>query len=139
MIQLSVSLYEFVLTISRATTTTAMEKSIHENSKSKLRKLKAFKKTRNKLAMLGIDRKLATQTYPFNVKISKCFLLLISTLISVSVYIFNYTETFFEYTQSVYVASALVLFILALFILILKVQELFEYINRCQYILNRCE
>lgn len=98
--------------------------------------LKAFKIVREDFAMIGIDPTLVTQSYPLNKKIFMGFLLFGSATIFTSVYFVNYAETFFEYTQSVYLTCVGILFITELLITILKVDTLFEYMNRCDSIMN---
>lgn len=101
------------------------------------RKLKAFKTIQKYFALIGINQKLATQSYPLlNGRILMGFLLLSMGIICVSAQIFTDAETFFEYTQSVYMVSDGFLMISALLILSLKVGKLFEIINCCDSMLN---
>lgn len=82
--------------------------------------LKAFKTTQKNLAMMGISRKLATQSYPFNGRI----------------FMYYYAQTFVEYTQCIFMGSAAMLTIFLLTVQIFKVKKLFEFINRCECMLN---
>lgn len=113
-----------------------MENPIQEHSQSTLLELKAFNTIRKNFAMVGYSPTLVTQSYPFNWKIFIGFLLLISNITFVCVFIFNDAETFFEYTQSIYIASVVGLFIFIFVILILKVEKFFEWINRSDRMVN---
>lgn len=99
-------------------------------------KLKAFKTVQKNFAMIGISPELLTQSYPLNGKILMSFLLIISGITFVCVYLFTEAKTFFEHTQSICNASIGLLIFFALAILILKVEKLFEFIDRCDSILN---
>lgn len=123
------SLYSQRLKISQADLKFTMQK----NSQPKL---KAFRAIQKSFATIGISPELATQSYPLNRRILLGFLLIISGTISICVYIFNDAKTFFEYTQSICHASIGLLIFFALSILILKVEILFEFIDRCDNILN---
>lgn len=110
-----------------------MENGIQERP---LPDLKSFKTVQKAFAIIGIDRTLATQAYPFNWTILTGFLILGLAIISSSVYITNEAETFFNYTQSVYVVSIAILFSFLLLIQTVKVYQLFEYIDACDRLLN---
>lgn len=115
-----------------------MESSTEENPQLKLSRLEAFKVTREKYAMMGISPKLMTQSYPVNRTILSYFLILGTAITFISVYIFKYAESFFEFIQSIYIVSAAFLVVFALFFLIFQVEKFFEYINRCEAMLNSC-
>lgn len=108
---------------------------------SKLLKIKVFKAIQKNCAMLGISAKLMSQPYPLNKKILMDFIVLGTAITFICVYIFNDAETFPEYTQStsIYFASVLVLLFLILAILILRIDLFFEFIDRCDSILNTRE
>lgn len=108
-----------------------LKKSHREQSK-----LKAFKTIQKNFAMIGISAKLVTQSYPLNEKIFMGFLLFGSVTVFTSVYILNYAETFFEYTQSVYLACVAIFFTTELLISILKVDTLFEFMERADCMMN---
>lgn len=99
-------------------------------------KLKAFKTIQKNFAMIGISPKLAAQSYPLNARVSLGLLLGILGMTFICVYTFKDANTFFEYTQSVCQLSIGLLIFSALAILILKVEKLFEFIDRCDSILN---
>lgn len=113
-----------------------MENSMPENSHKKLPKIEAFKAIQKSFAMVGITPKLATEMIPLNGRISMGFLILGTGTYFLSVYIFNYAETFSEFMQSIYIASAGLLVAVELVILILQMNEMFEYINYCNRMLN---
>lgn len=113
-----------------------METPVQEKPQLKIPELRAFKSIQKNFAMAGISRELMIQSYPLNERIVTGFLLLSSTLVFICVYILNDAETFFEYTQSIYIASVATLFIFALFILIMVLENVFEFIDRCDCILN---
>lgn len=102
-------------------------------------KLKAFKAIQKNFAIAGISPKLVTQSYLLNWKILQCFLLLWSATAFMCVHTINYAETFSEYTQTIYMGSAAIIVIFALLILILKVKKLFEFVDRCDSMLNMSE
>lgn len=106
---------------------------------SKFPKMKVFKSIQKNLAITGIGPKLVTQPYPLNGRILMGFLLLGFGNTFTCVFIGNYAKTFSEYTQSTYFLSAEILFIFALIIVILKVENLFEFINCCDCMLNISE
>lgn len=64
------------------------------------------------------------------------FLILCTATYFLCVYISNYAETFFDYTQCMYIASAGLPIYFALTILVVQVEELFEYISRCDIMFN---
>lgn len=113
-----------------------MENSKQENSQPKI---KCFKTIQMYFDMVGIRPELVTQSYPLNERIVIGFLMLSLTVTALCVYILNYAETLFEYTQSIYVGSAVVLFVLILVILVLKMDKFFECINNCDSQLNKSE
>lgn len=106
------------------------------NSQPTLPRLKAFRTIRERFATMGISPELLTQSHPFNGTILMYLLILGSAITFIGVYIFNYAKTSFEYTQSIYLVSAGILVVVALLILIFEAENLFEYINRCEDMLN---
>lgn len=116
-----------------------MENPIHERSQSTLPEMKAFNTILKNFAVVGYSPALVTQSYPFNWKIIMGFLLLTSNITFLCVFIFNYAETFFEYTQSIYIASVVGLFIFIFLILILKVEKFYEWIDHSDRKLNTSE
>lgn len=98
--------------------------------------MKLFKTTQKNFAMIGITPELVTQSYPINWKICMGFLILGSAFISAFAYVFNYADTFFEYTQSIFIGFVVAFAISILLIPILKVEKLFEMINRFDSISN---
>lgn len=101
--------------------------------------LKAFEIVQRKFATIGITAKFATQPYPLNGRICIGFSILIPYITFLCVFIFNYAETFSEYTQSIYIATAASVFNLALLLLILKKKVLYECINRLNQLINTSE
>lgn len=116
-----------------------MENSNQENSPPTLPKIKAFKAIQKSFAMIGITPELATQPYPCNGRISFGILLCGSCNICMCMYIIDDVETFFEYTKSIYVLSAGIDITFSLITKILKVNEIFEFINRSDGMLNMCK
>lgn len=110
-----------------------------EQEKQIFQHLKPFKTIRKNFALMGICPKLVTQSYPLNGKIVMGSLLIGSGTISLCTHIFNNAESFSAYTQSIYIASAGGINIALLSILIVKVEELFEFMDRCEEILNSSE
>lgn len=132
-VEIKSSIHSIVEQKKKPTMAETVENVSTEHPQLKLSKFKAIQKN---FKDLGISRNLATQSYPLNGKIFKVFLLFCSGTAFICVYISNYAETFFEYTQSIYVASIGLLTTFVLAILILKVKQLFEYINRSEDMLN---
>lgn len=110
-----------------------------ENSQPKPPKLRAFKTVQQKFSKAGISPLLAHQAYPFNEKIFMGILLLSTGVASLCVYNLNNDETFAEYIQSIYLESAGIFIIFVLITLILNVEKLFEFIDRCDALLNTSE
>lgn len=113
-----------------------MENSNQENPQPKLPKIEAFKAIQKQLAIVGFGPKTTPQSHPFNGRILRGFLALSTAIIALCVYIFNDAETFLECMQSIYIASDLFLIVFALIILIIQKDEVFEFINRCESVLN---
>lgn len=107
-----------------------------EHSQSKLPRLAAFKTVQEKFHWAGISPELVTQSYPLNGRIFIGFLLLCSVNISICLGIFNGGDSFSQYTLSICMVSASGLYIGALVISILNVGRLFEFIVRCDSMLN---
>lgn len=113
-----------------------MDNIDQENRQSQFPKMKAFKTIQQNFAMAGINQKLLTQPYPLNWEILFSFFILTSFLISIGVNMCKSAKSFIEYTQSITVGSGVLLIIFALIILILEVKKLFEFIDRCDSMLN---
>lgn len=107
-----------------------------DNSQSNLPKLKVFQSIQKNFALMGISPKLVAQSYPFNVRIFAYFLSVMSGITLTCVYIFTDAKTVSEYMQTIYVASAGIFDVFTLLILILKVDQLFEFINRLDNVVN---
>lgn len=112
-----------------------------ENSKQKalqfdFPEMKPFKTVLKNFATMGISPKLVTQSIPLNGKILMRLSALTAGVSFIGVYVIKEANTFVEYTQSTFLAAAGSLVILLLLILILKVEKLFEFINRCDSMLN---
>lgn len=73
-----------------------------QSRKPKIKYVKIEIFQNNPKAMIGISPKLVIQSYPLNGKILMGFLILSSFCISICMHIFNYAETFSEYTQSIF-------------------------------------
>lgn len=110
-----------------------MENFNQENPQPKLPKIEAFKAIQKQLAIVGFGPK---TTPPFDGRILRGFLALSTAVIALCVYIFNDAETFLECMQSIYIASDLFLIVFALIILIIQKDEVFEFIKRCESVLN---
>lgn len=110
-----------------------------KNSQSKYPKIIVFKSIQEKFTVVGISPKLATQPYPLNKRIVTCFLLLSTAMTFICVYIFNYAKTMVEYMQSINMAADGFLMTFALTILVSHAKKLFEFINRCDAIVNTSE
>lgn len=98
--------------------------------------MKAFKTVQKYIATMGITPKLVTQTIPLNGQILMRLSALAVGVSFIGMYVVNEAKTFVEYTQSSFLAAAGSLVIFLLVILILKVEKLFEFINRCNNMLN---
>lgn len=107
-----------------------------ENPQSDFPKMKAFKTVQKNFSLLGICPDLVNQSYPLNCKVITALLVIITGVSFVVTYVCNDAETFIDYTQSVFVAAAGSLVLFLLLILILKVKKLFEFISRCDLMLN---
>lgn len=116
-----------------------MKNPVQKNPQPKLPKLKAFRTIQKHFALMGINPKLMTQSYPINGHVLKYLLSLIVGLTFICVYICYNVDTFAEYTQFFFVGSAGLLVIFALLIAIFKVKKLFEFINHFDGILNTSE
>lgn len=108
-----------------------MENFNQKKSKSRLPKRPVFETTMRNLAVLGISPILATQAYPFNVRIFIGFLILGSSISSSTVYIIYDAKTFLDYTQAIFAGSFATMFILFLLIVIHRVEILFDFFKRC--------
>lgn len=120
----------------RHTAAKTMENFPTNHPQPKLPKLKAFKAIQKNFGILGISPELATQSHPFNRQILFGLSILGTAIIFLCVFIFNYAENLFEYTQSIFFVLIAALIFFVLLILIIKVKSLFELINRCEEMLN---
>lgn len=110
-----------------------------DNSKaqrSKYPKMKAFDNTQAIFAVLGIGPNLATQAYPFNLKLFTGILALAIGTTSVLLYAFKEAKTLSEYTQSMYFCSLVALIMFVLQTLALKVKTTYEYISGVNEVIN---
>lgn len=114
-----------------------MDNSKQENSEIKLTRIKPYKTLQKNFAKLGITPKLLTQTYSFDIKMLVPFLVLIIGVSFVVVYICNYAESFVVYTEGIFMGSAGAAMAFLLMFLIIKVNELFEFINSSEEMLNK--
>lgn len=115
-----------------------MENFTVENPQSKLPKLIILKTIQKKLTLIGISRKLVTQSYPFDWKMLIAFLQIAGGISLIGMYIFISAESFIDITQSIFVGAggSLVFFILLIFLL--KVEKMFEFFDRFDIIVNTC-
>lgn len=109
---------------------------MEENQKINSTKLKAFKTIQKNFAIIGINRELLKQSYPFNWRIFITLLELGLGVGFVSTYAIKYANTFIEYTQSTFLGSAGALVFVMLLFVIHKVEKLFEFIGRCDVAIN---
>lgn len=116
-----------------------MQNSNQENLQPTLPRLKAFKTIRKRFLTVGISPKLLTQSHPINGTILSYLLILGTAITFIAVYVFNYAESFFEYIQSMFMGSTAFLVVSAFTILIFKVENLFDYMDRCEDMLNSCK
>lgn len=132
--------YKLILKVTgkNISTTAAMENTMPENSQPKLPKIVAFKAIQKSFAVVGISPKLPTQSYPFNGRLLLGFLGFGLFIAALGVYIVNYAETFFEYTQGIYIASAGIFVIFSFITLILQAEKLYKCIKRFDSMLNMC-
>src|ERR1044071_4785657 len=113
-----------------------MENFNQEKSKSQSTKLKVFEISQKYFATIGITSNLTSKSYPFNGIVLFGFLMLCVNIYCTSMFIIFGAKTFAEYTQSVYVTTLLTLVIFCLLIITLKVNNLFEFINKSDDIVN---
>ena len=113
-----------------------MESSKLKNS---IAKWKVLQLTQKNLAIAGIDRDLAAQSYPFNAKIVFSSLTIGLAIVFGLIYVFYEAKTFVEYTQCIFMSSVAGICSFALLILILKVKKLFGFIDGCDGIANTRE
>lgn len=106
---------------------------------SKSSKLKAFKTVQANFAQAGISPKLVHEPYSCNAKILLGFLFLSMSTTSLFVHIWNNDEVFSELIQSICMGSTGIFIILTLIVLVRNVDELFEFINRVEALLNTSE
>lgn len=99
--------------------------------------MKSFKMVQKKFALLGITPELALQPYPFNLRVMMALSAIATGVTFVGIYVANEANTFGEYTQSVFVAAAGCLVLFLLMILVFKVEKIFEFINHCNFMINR--
>lgn len=114
-----------------------LENSKWEKSQSSKSKHRVFKIVRKHFATIGITPNSTDRRFSGTILFG--FLMLGSAIYCISVFIIYDAEKFAEYSQSVYMVSgvAFILFILLLFIF--KVENLFEFINGCDALVNTSE
>lgn len=98
--------------------------------------MKPYKTIQENFAIIGINRKLLTQSYPFNWRIFITLLELTAGVGFVSMYVIKYANTFIEYTQSIFLGSAGTLVAILLLCIIIKAEKLFEFIDRNEIMIN---
>lgn len=99
--------------------------------------MRSFKTVRKNFAWLGICPELVQQSYPFNLRVIMALTVIAAGVSFVGLYVYNDAETFIDYTQSVFVAAAGSLVLFLQLILVFKVEKLFEFIDRCDAMLNQ--
>lgn len=113
-----------------------MENLNQTNSKSKLPKCKAFEIPLKNFAALGIRPALAMQAYPLNGRILMGFLILGCAIFCTFAFVFYDAKTFAENVQSMYMGSFTILTIFCLLTMIRHVERFFEYISKCNELIN---
>lgn len=113
-----------------------MENSKEKKTKSNPLKMKIFQTSQKHLATTGISPTLAMQPLPFNGRILMGFVILNAIMICDLVYISYDAKTFAEYTQAVYSFTTAVLIFSCLLVLIFKVQNIFEFFDSCDNLVN---
>lgn len=114
-----------------------MGNSNQETPQSDFPVMKSFKTVQKKFTLLGITPELAKQPYPLNLKVILALSVLTMALIFECIYIGSDASTFIDYTQSIFVAAAGFLVLFVLMILIFKVEKIFEFIDHCDFMINR--
>lgn len=112
---------------------TKMANSIQNSPQSEM---KPYKTIQENFAIIGINRKLLTQSYPFNWRIFITLLELTAGVGFVSMYVIKYANSFIEYTQSIFLGSAGTLVAILLLCIIIKAEKLFEFIDRNEIMIN---
>lgn len=113
-----------------------MENFKQKNPQTKFQKMIIFKSIQENFTVVGISPTLVTQSYPLNGEILMCFSLLGMGMTFIFVYTFNYAETIVEYMQSINLGADGFLMTFAMGILVFKSKKLFEFIDRCDAIVN---
>lgn len=116
-----------------------MNKLNQTRPQPKLPQITILKTTQKKLAMVGISQKLVGQTYPFDWNMIVPISLLTAGVSFVCVFIFNYANTFAEYTQGIFFGAAGASMIFMLLALIFNADKLFEVINLTNTIVHTSE
>lgn len=101
--------------------------------------MKIFQAIQENFAVAGIHPKLASQSYPLNGRIFIGFLLIILSLTSMLMYIFNDAQTIPEYAQSIYMCSIGIIVFNAVLIILFNVKKLFNLIDCCEDLANTCK
>lgn len=113
-----------------------MENSNQANPKQKFLKLKSFVTVQKNFSKMGFTPELVQQPYPFNWKILMHLLLLTVCVNGIGIYVYNDANSFIEYTQSALAASGAFLVIFLMILLIFKVNKLFQFFSRSDFMLN---
>lgn len=117
-----------------------MERIIEKiESQPELPKIKIFQTVREYFAIIGINRVLVDQPYPFNRRIFLGFLMFGLAITSLFTFIISQAKTFWEFAQSIYTCSAVILGICCLFILVFRVHILFKFIASFENVINTSE
>lgn len=116
-----------------------MENYSECDNRPKFPKMKILQATKKQLAMIGISKSLTLQTHPFNGRILMSLLALNVTLVFFSLYIIYDAESFAEYMQCVYAMSLTIQIIFDLITAALQANQLFEYIENSESLIDFSE
>lgn len=114
-----------------------LENSKWEKSQSSKSKHRVFKIVRKNFATVGISPNSTDRRFGGTILFG--FLMLGSAIYCISVFIIYDAEKFAEYTQSVYTVSAVAFILFILLLFIFKVENLFEFIDGCDALVNTSE
>lgn len=99
--------------------------------------MKIIRAVRGNLTMLGIEPTESTQIYPFNGRLSIGFLLYGLHLIANVLYLINDAKTMLEYLLCFVIICASIGFGLCLAVMVWRKQQLFNYIDSIEELVNK--
>lgn len=117
-----------------------MEKSMQfyatRNPQPEFAKIQIFESAQQYFAILGIIPALEAKSYPISWKVLMPFFAIMTSTIGVGVYVFNDAQSFIEHIQSTFMWCIGIALNFVLMIIVIKVDKLFEFIDRCDIIVN---